>query len=100
VGEELGLSVATYGHAGDGNLHANVLFDGAHQRPAVDDAIARMMRIAVDAGGTITGEHGVGLSKRGFLALEQSAELIALQRRLKDLFDPRGLLNPGKIFDG
>ena len=99
VGEELGLSVATYGHAGDGNLHANVLFDGAHQRASVDEAIARMMRIAVEAGGTITGEHGVGLSKRGFLALEQSPELIALQRRLKEFFDPRGLLNPGKIFD-
>jgi glycolate oxidase len=99
LGEELGLTVATYGHAGDGNLHANVLFDGPHQRAAVDEAIARMMHIAVEAGGTITGEHGVGLSKRPFLAIEQSAELIALQRRLKDLFDPRGLLNPGKIFE-
>jgi glycolate oxidase len=98
LGEQLGLTVATYGHAGDGNLHANVLFDGPHQRAAVDEAIARMMQIAVEAGGTITGEHGVGLSKRAFLALEQSAEAITVQRQLKELFDPRGLLNPGKIF--
>jgi glycolate oxidase len=98
LGHELGLTVATYGHAGDGNLHANVLYDGPHQRAAVDEAIARMMRVAVEAGGTITGEHGVGLSKRKYLGLEQSQELIALQRRIKALFDPRGLLNPGKIF--
>jgi glycolate oxidase len=100
MGEQLGLTVATYGHAGDGNLHANVLFEGAHQRAAVEEAIARMMRIAVEAGGTITGEHGVGLSKREFLGLEQSPEVLALQRRIKALFDPRGLLNPGKIFPG
>jgi glycolate oxidase len=100
VGEELGLTVATYGHAGDGNLHANVLYQRLEQRVAVDEAIARMMRIAVDVGGTITGEHGVGLSKRAYLGIEQSSEVIALQRRLKALFDPRGLLNPGKILPG
>jgi FAD/FMN-containing dehydrogenase len=52
----------------------------------------------VDMGGTITGEHGVGLGKRDFLEYEQGREMVAVQRRLKALFDPLGILNPGKIF--
>ena len=90
--------MATYGHAGDGNLHCNVLFDRAEQRPRVDQAVAAILRAAVELGGTITGEHGVGLAKRDFLELEQGKELVALQRRLKAVFDPLGILNPGKIF--
>jgi glycolate oxidase len=98
LGAEKGLTVATYGHAGDGNLHANILFDGPHQRPKVDEALARMMEITIELGGTITGEHGVGYAKRRFIALEQSKALIAFQKRLK-VFIPLGLLNPGKIFE-
>jgi glycolate oxidase len=98
IGARLGLTVATYGHAGDGNLHCNVLFDSAAQRPAVDEAVAAILRAAVELGGTITGEHGVGLAKRDFLELEQGRELVDLQRRLKAVFDPLGILNPGKIF--
>jgi glycolate oxidase len=98
IGRARGLAVATYGHAGDGNLHCNVLFDTAAERPKVDDAVAEILRAAVALGGTITGEHGVGLAKRDFLPWEQSPELIALQRRLKAVFDPLGILNPGKIF--
>jgi glycolate oxidase len=98
IGRRHGLAVACYGHAGDGNLHANVLFDRPDERPQVDAAVAEMLRMAVALGGTITGEHGVGLAKREFLGLEQSREVIALQRRLKTLFDPSGLLNPGKMF--
>ncbi len=98
MGDELGLTVATYGHAGDGNLHANILYDGPADRPRVDEAIARMLTLTVAAGGTITGEHGVGYAKRDFLGLEQSPELIDLQRRLQRFFDPSGLMNPGKIF--
>ncbi|MCP3161627.1 FAD-binding oxidoreductase [Myxococcus qinghaiensis] len=98
MGAELGLTVATYGHAGDGNLHANILYEGAHQRALVDEALRRMLVMTVELGGTITGEHGVGLAKREFLALEQSPALLELQRRLKAFFDPSGLLNPQKIF--
>ncbi|WP_242395000.1 FAD-binding oxidoreductase [Anaeromyxobacter oryzisoli] len=98
VGARLGLAVATYGHAGDGNLHCNVLFDRAEERPKVDEAVAEILRAAVDLGGTITGEHGVGLAKRDFLAYEQGEAVVALERRLKAVFDPLGLLNPGKIF--
>ncbi|MFP2898641.1 FAD-binding oxidoreductase [Corallococcus sp. 4LFB] len=98
LGGELGLTVATYGHAGDGNLHANILYDGPAQRPLVDEALRRMLMLTVELGGTITGEHGVGHAKREYLALEQSPALLELQRRLKAFFDPSGLLNPEKIF--
>jgi glycolate oxidase len=98
VGVELDLLVATYGHAGDGNLHTNVLYSGPEERPRVEQALERIMRITVELGGTITGEHGVGLAKKRFLSLEQSPQVIDLQRRLKVLIDPQVLLNPGKIF--
>jgi glycolate oxidase len=93
-----GLEVATYGHAGDGNLHANVLFDAEEERPRAERAVAEILRAAVDLGGTITGEHGVGLAKRDFLEYELGPDLVAVQRRLKAMFDPLGILNPGKIF--
>jgi glycolate oxidase len=98
IGRAHGLAVATYGHAGDGNLHCNVLYDRTEERPAVDAAVAEILRAAVDLGGTITGEHGVGYAKRDFLEYEQGAELVALQRRVKAVFDPLGILNPGKVF--
>lgn len=98
LGDEKGLLLATYGHAGDGNLHANILYDGPHERAKVDEALAQMLEWTVALGGTITGEHGVGFAKREFLPLEQSPPLIAFQKRLKRFFDPQGLLNPGKIF--
>jgi glycolate oxidase len=98
AGARVGLEIATYGHAGDGNLHCNVLFDRPEQRAAADRAVADILREAVDLGGTITGEHGVGLTKRDFLEYEQGPEVLALERRLKALFDPLGILNPGKIF--
>jgi glycolate oxidase len=98
IGAELGLTVATYGHAGDGNLHANILYDGPHERAKVEQAIERMLKLAVELGGTITGEHGVGYAKREYLGLEQPEPLLRLQARLKGFLDPSGLLNPGKIF--
>ena len=98
MGAQLGLTVATYGHAGDGNLHANILYEGPHQRALVEEALRRMLVMTVELGGTITGEHGVGHAKREYLSLEQQPALIALQRRLQAFFDPSGLLNPEKIF--
>jgi glycolate oxidase len=98
VGDELGLVIATYGHAGDGNLHANLLFDGPNEQPTVDQAVERILKYTVSVGGTITGEHGIGIAKRAYLPLEQTESLIQLQRSMKHFFDPSGLLNPGKIF--
>lgn len=100
VAERERVRTLTYGHAGDGNLHVNFLWDHDDEVPRVDRAIEQLFRDVVELRGTLTGEHGVGVLKAPYLPLEQSVELIALQRELKRVFDPRGLLNPGKIFPG
>jgi glycolate oxidase len=92
------VTMLCFGHAGDGNLHVNTLWDDAGELPAVRHALDDLFRAVLAVGGTLSGEHGIGTSKAEYLSLEQSAELIGLQRRLKALFDPRGILNPGKIF--
>ena len=94
--EGAGLAFAAYGHLGDGNVHINLLCRNATERARAQGVRRRLLTTVVALGGTITGEHGIGLAKRDLLDLEQSAELIALQRRLKHTFDPRNLLNPGK----
>ncbi len=98
IGHETGVRHLSYGHAGDGNLHVNFLWDDDAERPAVDRAILRLMQATVELGGTLTGEHGIGVTKAAYLPLEQSDALIALQKDVKRAFDPKGLLNPGKIF--
>lgn len=98
IGDATGVRHLAYGHAGDGNLHVNFLWNDDSERPAVDRAIGLLMKTTVELGGTLSGEHGIGVSKAPYLGLEQSAELIALQRDIKRAFDPKELLNPGKIF--
>jgi glycolate oxidase len=92
------LPTAVYGHAGDGNLHVNLLFEHRNDTAKIESAIGAVMRAAIGFGGTITGEHGVGLAKKAYLPLEQSPALIATQRRMKAALDPDGILNPGKIW--
>lgn len=99
LGREHGVDTAVFGHAGDGNLHLNFLFHRAEQRAAVDAAVDKLFRETVRLGGTITGEHGVGLTKKPYLPLEQAPGLLALQKALKAAVDPRNLLNPSKIFE-
>lgn len=98
LGEREHLRTATYGHAGDGNLHVNFLWDEPEEALAVERAVEQLFRDVIELGGTLSGEHGIGLTKAPYLGLEQSEPLIALQRGLKAEFDPRGLLNPGKLF--
>lgn len=98
LSEKYEIVMPTYGHAGDGNLHVNFLWDDPGQRPAVDRATAALFEAVIEMGGTLSGEHGIGLLKAPYLPLEQSAELIGLQRRIKSVFDPKGLMNPGKVF--
>ena len=88
----------TYGHAGDGNLHVNFLWDTPDEEPRVAKAVESLMRETIELGGTLSGEHGVGLAKAPYLHFEQSDELMQLQKDIKKVFDPKGLLNPGKIF--
>ncbi len=98
IAEAIRIRMLTYGHAGDGNLHVNFLWDDPDEAPRVEEGLARLFRAVIGMRGTLSGEHGIGTSKSSFLAWEQSAELIALQERLKAAFDPKGLLNPHKIF--
>ena len=98
IGAITGVRHLAYGHAGDGNLHVNFLWDDDSERGAVDRAIALLMRKTIELGGTLSGEHGIGVSKARYLRLEQSDDLIALQKDIKRAFDPKELLNPGKIF--
>jgi glycolate dehydrogenase FAD-linked subunit len=96
--EKTGVRSLTYGHAGDGNLHVNFLWDDPADAPKIERSIEQLFRDVIAMGGTLSGEHGIGLAKAPYLALEQSDALIDLQKRLKSVFDPKGLLNPGKIF--
>jgi glycolate oxidase len=101
LGARHGLDVASFGHAGDGNLHVNILYDpaaGPDVAERVDRAVADLFRVTIALGGTLSGEHGIGISKRPFMPLEQSAPLRALQQQLKRVWDPRDILNPGKLF--
>jgi len=98
IGERHAVKHLTYGHAGDGNLHVNFLWDDMSQYASVDAAVAELMRATVALGGTLSGEHGIGVAKAPYVHLEQSEGLVALQKKLKSAFDPNGLLNPGKIF--
>jgi glycolate oxidase len=96
------LPCATYGHAGDGNLHVNFLVDedpnAAPVRRRIEAAREGLFRETIALRGTLSGEHGIGLSKMKYMTLEQSASLISWQKKLKRLWDPENLLNPGKIF--
>lgn len=98
ISESTGIRMMSYGHAGDGNLHVNLLWNDAAEAPQVHRGLVELFEATIEMGGTLTGEHGIGTSKAEFLPLEQSRELIGVQRRIKDLFDPNGVLNPGKIF--
>ncbi len=101
IAAETGLPIAVFGHAGDGNLHVNVLSDDDVADRAswarVDDACRRIFVATVAAGGTLSGEHGIGLAKRDYMPLEQGERLLEWQRRWKAMWDPADLLNPGKI---
>lgn len=98
IGERNQIRTLTYGHAGDGNLHVNFLWNNTEDSTRVEAALGELFRAVVGMRGTLTGEHGVGTSKAEYLPLEQSDDLIDLQRRIKAVFDPKGLLNPHKIF--
>ncbi len=98
IGERQRIDALSYGHAGDGNLHVNFLWNDEDEVPRVQEAIRQLFVATVALGGTLSGEHGIGLTKAAYLGLEQSPPLIELERGLKDVFDPHGILNPGKIF--
>ena len=99
IGREFDLTLANVFHAGDGNLHPNILFDrrDEQERARVEEASKRIMEVCVRAGGTITGEHGVGLDKRRYMGLVYRPEELDAMRRVRSVLDPRGRCNPGKV---
>jgi glycolate oxidase len=94
------LRVASFGHAGDGNIHVNLMIskDDAQERERAAQAERELFERVVSLEGSISGEHGIGFAKAKYLPIELSPEAIALMKRLKTAFDPHGILNPGKIF--
>jgi FAD/FMN-containing dehydrogenase len=99
IGRKHDLRLANLFHAGDGNLHPLILFDrrDPDQVARVERASKEIMRACVDAGGTITGEHGVGIDKREYMELVFSPVELELMAAVKAVFDPAGRCNPGKV---
>jgi glycolate oxidase len=96
-----GLVAPTFGHAADGNFHVNIMYDREDRKQArqARKAVRCLMEKVVALGGTITGEHGIGLAKTPFLGIARNRAEIAAMRGIKKALDPNGILNPGKIFD-
>ncbi|MBP6837685.1 MAG: FAD-binding protein, partial [Kofleriaceae bacterium] len=101
VAAATGVPVAVFGHAGDGNLHVNLLSNDDPDDPAVRahmlEAARQVFAHTIELGGTLSGEHGIGLAKRDFMPMEQPERVLEWQRRWKAMWDPADLLNPGKI---
>jgi len=99
IGTEYDLKIANVFHAGDGNLHPNILFDrqDPEELERVEKASREIMELCVSVGGTITGEHGVGVDKRGYMPLVHNEVELEMLRRVRWVFDPDGNLNPGKV---
>ncbi len=98
--EGYGLAVANVFHAGDGNLHPLILFDpnNPEEQAKAESAGADILKLCVEAGGCLTGEHGVGIEKRDLMSVQFSETDLAAQMRVKSVFDPGWLLNPAKVF--
>ncbi|MWB98025.1 FAD-binding protein [Agromyces sp. MMS17-SY077] len=99
ISARTGIPIPTIAHAGDGNLHPNFVVEGDEPDDAVWSAADELFRAALALGGTLTGEHGVGVLKRRWLADELGPEQVEWQRRIKSLFDPSGILNPDVMFE-
>lgn len=100
LAHELGLIIFCFGHAGDGNIHVNIMLDKTNAQEAANGALAkqRLFDRVIELTGTLSGEHGVGITKSGFLPLELSVDTLGAMQLIKRALDPKNILNPGKIF--
>lgn len=100
IRDKYGLNLVIFGHAGDGNLHPNILADkrDREEMKRVEQAVGEIFATAIELGGALSGEHGIGTMKAPFLELETGAEGMAMMRKIKEAWDPNGIMNPGKIF--
>ena len=94
-----GVRCATFGHAGDGNLHPNLIFERDDPAAAELTHLVRdeIYRAALDLGGTVTGEHGIGAARREWLPVQLGEGAVAVMRAIKAALDPLGILNPGRV---
>ena len=102
IGNKYNFKSICYGHAGDGNLHVNILKDGLtnHQWDVVlNKAIREIFQLCIKLGGTISGEHGIGFVQKKFMDIPFEPSNLELQKKIKKIFDPNNILNPGKVFD-
>lgn len=101
IGKEYGFKSVCYGHAGDGNLHINIIKGDLSDQMWNDElpaAIRKIFETTVQLGGTISGEHGIGLVQKNYMDIAFDNVQLELMKSIKDVFDPNGILNPGKIF--
>jgi glycolate oxidase len=99
ISEKHGVLIVNFGHAGDGNIHVNLLLgDKPGDDERVHGAIKDVFDAAIGLGGRISGEHGIGLAKRDYIGWNLDAPTLGMMRRVKRMFDPNNILNPGKIF--
>lgn len=100
ISEEFQLPIPVFGHAGDGNLHPNIIFDRRQpgELERVEAAAAALFRATLELGGTLSGEHGIGTLKREFLEEDLGPDAVQVMRTIKQALDPKGLLNPTKMF--
>lgn len=100
LSDESGIKIVSFGHAGDGNIHVNIMADKA-DKPEYEKAlllVKEVFRITLELGGTISGEHGVGMTKMNYIGMEIKPAEMDLMKKIKNIFDPLNILNPGKIF--
>ena len=99
IEKKYGVPVLSFGHAGDGNFHVSIMIQDIPEHWAkAEEAVRELFTETIRLGGTLSGEHGVGIAKAAYLDLELSPEVIATMKKIKELFDPNDILNPGKIF--
>ncbi len=100
IAKKYNLIIVNFGHAGDGNIHVNVLID--RQNPGEEEraheAVKEIFAATLELGGTISGEHGIGITKAPYIAMELGDMGLEIMKRIKQVFDPNNILNPGKIF--
>ncbi len=99
LAQAFALTIVTFGHAGNGNLHVNILYhpDDADESARAHAALPKVFALTLSLGGTLSGEHGIGLAKRDFMDQAFTAETLAAMRAIKGVLDPDGILNPGKV---
>jgi glycolate oxidase len=100
LSEETGIKIVNFGHAGDGNIHVNLMVDRTdeEERIKAEAVVKKIFNITLSLGGTISGEHGVGITKAPYIRMEIKRSELALMKGIKNIFDPKNILNPGKIF--